>query len=261
MNDIETALPAFYDLFLTVLNKHAPIKTRRVKYHTQPPWFNDEIKDARKKRDYYKMIGNDTLYKQWRNKTKKLIEQAKTDHVKDIIINKKDNKTIWQYLNSLQGKSSLGPNYPQTIEYHDFKTSDPTQITEFMNEYFTNITDSIKPPYKPIQQPHIIQNYINNQVPQNFPYDLPPISFPEVLKYLKNLQPKKATGLDNLGPKILKMSAEVIANSLTHIINLCLTNCIFPDQMKEAKIVPIFKKGSKEIISNYRPISILPTIS
>ena len=73
----------------------------------------------------------------------------------------------------------------------------------------------------------------------------------------------KSTGLDNIGPKILKISANIIAPSLVYtcIINKSIGTGSFPNISKEAKIKPLFKSGDKDDINNYRPISILPTIS
>ncbi|KAK6165112.1 hypothetical protein SNE40_023671 [Patella caerulea] len=75
------------------------------------------------------------------------------------------------------------------------------------------------------------------------------------------LDPSKATGIDSIGPKILRMSTDYIFESLTYIINLCISKDIFPEQLKFAKLIPIHKKEDKDLPNNYRPISVLPTIS
>ena len=79
--------------------------------------------------------------------------------------------------------------------------------------------------------------------------------------FLSKLNVSKATGLDNIGPKILKISANIKARSLVYIINKSVISGSFPSMWKEAKVKPLFKSGDKDDINNYRPISIIPTIS
>ena len=68
-------------------------------------------------------------------------------------------------------------------------------------------------------------------------------------------------GLDNIGPRILKLAANALAPSLLYIVNKSLITGEFPCSWKEAKVKPLFKSGAKDDKNNYRPISILPTIS
>ena len=68
-------------------------------------------------------------------------------------------------------------------------------------------------------------------------------------------------GLDGIGPRILKLSAPIITKAVTHIINISIATNQYPDMLKHAKVTPILKKGSKSNPENYRPISILPTLS
>ena len=60
---------------------------------------------------------------------------------------------------------------------------------------------------------------------------------------------------------IVKQSTNFISSPLAHIVNLSIMHGIVPDQMKIARVVPIFKAGNKAIFSNYRPVSILPCFS
>ena len=83
----------------------------------------------------------------------------------------------------------------------------------------------------------------------------------EVLKHLRKLKRKCATGLDNLPSCYLKDIAYVLAKPLTHVINLSLQSGTFPTDLKKARVTPIYKSGTQNIFDNYRPISVLPVIS
>ena len=78
--------------------------------------------------------------------------------------------------------------------------------------------------------------------------------------YLSNMDVTKATGLDCIGPRLLKIAPNVLTPSITYIIR-SFESWIFPCTWKNAKGNPIFKMGHKDNVNNYRPISILPTLS
>ena len=60
---------------------------------------------------------------------------------------------------------------------------------------------------------------------------------------------------------IIKRSICSVSSPLTHIVNLSITHGIVPDELKIARVIPIFKSGDKALFSNYRPISVLPCFS
>ncbi|CAB4038388.1 Hypothetical predicted protein, partial [Paramuricea clavata] len=78
---------------------------------------------------------------------------------------------------------------------------------------------------------------------------------------LSKLKTNKATGLDGISAKLLKDSVCVIAPTLTKIFNLSLRCGAFPDIWKKGKVTPIYKTGDPTSSNNYRPITILPTLS
>ena len=82
-----------------------------------------------------------------------------------------------------------------------------------------------------------------------------------MLSYKNILDPSKATGLDGLGPKIIKLAATNLAPFIAALINKSISSGTFPSQLKCAKVFPVFKGGAKFDPSNYQPISILPTVS
>ena len=71
----------------------------------------------------------------------------------------------------------------------------------------------------------------------------------------------KATGLDRIPACLLKDSAAVVTQTFTFLVNLSLTTGIVPDEWKQVRVVPLHKSGGREVMDNYRPVSILPVIS
>jgi hypothetical protein len=69
---------------------------------------------------------------------------------------------------------------------------------------------------------------------------------------------KKATGLDNINPKLLQIGFVQLCRPLTYIINLSLANGVGPSAWKKSRVSPIFKEGGHLNTSNYRPISVIP---
>ena len=82
-----------------------------------------------------------------------------------------------------------------------------------------------------------------------------------VLAALKALEVGKATGPNEIPAKLLKETASVIAPSLCKIFNKSLQLGSLPSDWKLANVVPVHKKGAKDHVENYRPISLLPIVS
>ena len=78
-----------------------------------------------------------------------------------------------------------------------------------------------------------------------------------VIYSLKNSSP----GYDEMPASILKQCLDTYIDPLTYLINLSINQGIFPDELKIAKVLPIYKSDDKQLIQNYRPISVLPFFS
>jgi hypothetical protein len=72
---------------------------------------------------------------------------------------------------------------------------------------------------------------------------------------------KKATGYDGISPKIIKFAQPVITNPIKVLVNKSIDQSVFPEKLKAAQVSPLFKKNNSLDKSNYRPISVFPTIS
>jgi len=78
---------------------------------------------------------------------------------------------------------------------------------------------------------------------------------------INKLDQNKSCGLDGIGPNIIKLCKNYLIQPLTSIINNSIATGIFPYQLKLARVIPLHKGGSKDCPNNYRPVSILPTLS
>ena len=92
-------------------------------------------------------------------------------------------------------------------------------------------------------------------------FKIPPTEKDYILKILRDIDTSKAAGIDRLLRRFLKDGANVLAKPVTDIYNLSISLSKFPSTFKLAKFKPIFKKGRRTNVSNYRPISLLPILS
>ena len=84
----------------------------------------------------------------------------------------------------------------------------------------------------------------------------------EIEDLLKNLDIKKASGIDTIPPKLVKLSADFLTPVLTKAINTSIAQNVFPENAKTASVIPLDKgKPNKNEMSNFRPVSVLNTFS
>ena len=92
-------------------------------------------------------------------------------------------------------------------------------------------------------------------------FSFAPVSIEEVKRSIKSLDPKKATQEKDIRTSILKQNSDFFAVHVKKDINASISALKFPNDLKEADIIPVYKKKFKLSQENYRPISILPNIS
>ena len=259
---VDDIVSAWKSLFFEVLDKHAPIKSQWVKKKYQPDWLSPEILDCMKERNKCKINGNITAYKELQNKVTNLINIAKKKtYQSKIEEGRSDPRTIWKLFKEfgIKSKGNDGENNFAIKSENDMITNE-SDLAEHFNNYFVNVASNLKEPIVNSEFERL-NTFVQSKVPNDVEFKIPSINVGFVRIFLSNLNVNKSTGLDNIGPKILKISANIIAPSLVYIINKSICTGSFPNIWKEAKIKPLFKSGDKDDINNYRPISILPTIS
>ena len=106
-----------------------------------------------------------------------------------------------------------------------------------------------------------LQNFVITGKDAGITFSIPPITESKVIDCLKNISSNKASGIDNISERMLKLAAPIIAPSIARLINYSFITSVFPQRWKTAKVTPLFKGGDSENVNNYRPISVLPVLS
>ena len=171
-------------------------------------------------------------------------------------------KELWRTLKSL-GLSETS-SHPKICLKKDHIIRSKKTNAETFKDFFSNLAGNLvnelpTPPDKfGIESTKVYYEKYNLD---GNDFTLSPTTEQTILKLLNSINPCKAAGLDNLSGKFLKEGANVLAISLKKNCNLSIATSKFPNKCKQAKLKPLFKKGSKTDPKNYRPISLLPIIS
>ena len=141
-------------------------------------------------------------------------------------------------------------------------TNNKQNIINYLNDYFTNIGSNIM--HKINKSTSDNSNtyftlFLRNPATSTFSFQL--VTENEICEVIKCLNSKNSCGSDGISSKLIKYIIEELSMPLTVIINQIFTTGIFPDNLKTAKIHPLLKAGDPLLATNYRPISLLTSIS
>ena len=192
-----------------------------------------------------------------RNQANNAIKLAKKLYVSDNLeANKGNLRKTWNVINDLtSGNSGKSTNILE-IKVDDKITSNPMDIAQIINDHFTNVAQVLAQDI-----PVVDVNPESYLKPTDHSFSLQIPSVDIVSNVLSKIDEKKATGLDMIPSKLLKMAANIVAPSFTSIFSKSILTGIYPNDWKTAKVTPLFKKGIKSDPNNYRPISVIPIIS
>ena len=183
--------------------------------------------------------------------------QAKRAYYNATIFERKNNpKQLWNFINNIIHTKRLSTNLPYKLTLDSNEANKPGKISECCDEYFVQIGESIAKKAKLVNETNF-KTFLNNSITQSTD---PPQPI-EIYGVFNSLNINKASGYDNISSLFLQMGGEILAP----ILSLCFSHVfelgIFPSFFNIAKVVPIFKSGNKQIVKNYHPISLLPTLS
>ena len=153
--------------------------------------------------------------------TKKETYQTKIEEGKD------DTHSIWKLLKQF-GTCKKGSTKVNNFEINmnNETISNDLDIANIFNDYFVNIPSKLK---KPIQPPEfkLLQNFVDSKVHDDISFTIPLVNCSFINSYLSNMDVTKATGLDSIGPKLLKIAPNILTPSITYIINKSKESWVF----------------------------------
>ncbi|KAL5257075.1 hypothetical protein ACHWQZ_G012112 [Mnemiopsis leidyi] len=271
--DIEVCWHNFKLTLDNISKKHIPVIKSKDGF--EPPWFDSEVYDLcrdkerirldlkalKKKRDLTqtlldqgpssqktqreqydkKLLRLELNFQSTRREMKRLIRSKMYSNFSDKQSENAITKKFWSYVKATSNSHRI----PEIVHNNGIFKSDFKGQADLFNSFFFDQFSS-ESNYK------ININYNRpNQVH---------FSVPDVKNILKNLDPNKAPGPDQIHGKILKNCANALCTPLTLLFQSSFYTCNIPNDWKTANVVPVYKKGSKNCVQNYRPISLTSLI-
>ena len=254
------------------MDKYMPLKkmTNREYKRRYKPWITNGILNSisRKNKLYNKYSKiKDQLrkqqvfeeYKSLRNIVNELLRKSKKSYYESFFAEHNKNiKKVWQGIKELVNIKTKNLNTPTSIEINNSVTTDPKIICNSFNDYFVNIADDILNTRK-FNGKKCFTEYLNNPIADSFVYYACDES--EVYILINQLNISKASGPNGIPTKILQMISKEISPPLRKIFNIAVMTGTHPEKLKLVNVIPIFKKGSRLLVSNYRPISLLSNLN
>ena len=133
--------------------------------------------------------------------------------------------------------------------------SDNSTIANSFNNYFTNIGGSLAKTIKSDIDPLVFLHTNVNSI------NISEITFFYEVEHIISNMTNSAAGYDELPSSIMKQCVETYVKQLTFLINMSITQGNFPNELKIARVIPLYKGEDTQLIENYRPISVLPYFS
>ena len=170
---------------------------------------------------------------------------------------KNDLKETWKLINEVINKRKCRPPFPSFFRSDGSVITDPAEIANGFCNYFTNVGPKLAAKIPPVNTS--FRSFLNGQTHESLA--LKPTTVEELNDICMSLKSGKAPGYDDISMHVIKNTFEIVSEPLKNIINLSFSKGIFPDKLKVAKVIPVFKADEPDLFTNYRPISLLPNFS
>lgn len=246
---LDEKVTIFHEIISDAVDKFVPLK--RIKSKTSCPWNNKTLRHLKNKKNKqwkkFKLTGNkhdfNLAYDEFNTMNKKLYD----DYLNKMTSNlKSDPSSFWRFVNAK--KSNDGD--PKLLTLNEISTTDKATQADLFATFFSKIFSNNPQSIPNHPQPHSNVNNDELLLDEHFIFD-------ELLK----INTKKGVGPDYIHPLLLKNCSALLLQPLVIIFNESLKNGVFPELWKRSSLKPIFKKGSRSNIENYRGIAKLPTIA
>ena len=245
--DVNSAVELFYDIVFAAVTDNVPMIEIRQKF---PPWFDRTVRDllrekeqAHKRKKADPSVANVEEHARARSAFKRATCASYSEYLLGLVGKFKENpKRYWSFIKALKSSGHVSP----VLECNGELVKDAAAKANCQNKCFAakfSAPYTAALPEAPALQSQGLSSFY-----------VPP---GRVAQLLRELSPHKACGPDGLSARILRECAEEFAIPLDIICRLSVRSGVFPSTWKRANIIPVYKKGSKKLPDNYRPVSLL----
>ena len=195
---------------------------------------------------------NIQIYKEFKNKNLTNQRIAERNYFqKQFDLQDRNMGTTFKVIRTLLDKDA-GNNVSKSIDFvvNNTMTCDPKQISNSFNNYFISVGSTLASNIHSNVNPLLyVDSNINSII-------MPEVTEEEITLVILSIN-NSAPGYDDMPASVMKKCVHDYITPLTYLVNSSIKQGIFPSELKIAKVFPIFKAGDEQLITNYRPISVL----
>ena len=261
---------------LHIMDSVCPLRSSKIKQKDMYPWIDLELKSRKKERDYlYELASSSALPTDWENyrEARGIFQRLNKTKMKDYFATQtardfKNSKKYWKfYKSSVKLKHDVSIlDCPNILKNGSTVASTPEGLVALFNNLFTSI-DSVSLASRN-ECEKFIYDHFNTMKKQddlildkNKEFSFAEVSEQTVAQFVNSLSPSSSSGISDIHSKIIKLCPEILIPLFTDIINCSIRTEKLPVEWKTAVCTPLFKKGDKLEVSNWRSISILPPLA
>ena len=196
-------------------------------------------------------------YRWYRNKLNSLLKYAERQHFAELLESNKSNlKKTWNIMKDIINRKKSQKMQERFKLSDNTITNDKRVVAENFIDFFVNIGNNLAKRIPIIKT--LPCRYMGDVVQQSLFLD--PVTPEEITKIIKSLK-NGAPGSNEINTKIIQLSLSPIMMPLSFLCNRSLIEGVFPSELKLANVLPLFKSGDVMLFNNYRPVSLLCTLS
>ena len=232
------------------------------------PWYSPAIKKSNDKdKRLFKLAHSQSAsatqinkYREYHKLLQRIKRAARQKYYRDLCIEFRHNsKRLWKVINSLTGKTKNKNDIVECLKIENIEITQRKEIAKEFARHFSSVGEHFASKIPSPNTP--IQDYISQIPRSNTSLFLTPTSPGEITRIICDLPNKKSAGFDKINNILLKQISCAVAEPLSIIFNKSMNEGKFPQRMKLADTIPLYKAKEKYLVDNLRPISLLITLS
>ena len=255
------AYESFIIVFQDIYNRNFPLVKQSRARQRDKKWITKELRESIRKKNILlrHKIDRPTdshiqRFKSYNKILQRRLDDAENRYYLEMFNSKFDsNFKFWTVFGKI-----INPNKYMKREIltkiicDGQEISEPKEISKMFNNHFATVGKKLSQKF---QNRSNFKRFLKLNLINSIYFQ--PIIENENLKEINHLKVNKSPGPDGIPPKVIKVAGKYIVSVLTHIYNLTIDTGEYPDLLKISKVIALYKKGSKLITENYRPISLL----